>query len=256
MSVTVILNGYKRPYLKEQLEAINNQTVKVDETLLWYNNPGEGYEVDYEVMSQIPTALCNTNFGVWARFAFAFMAKSEYVCIFDDDTVPGTKWIENCVNTIKEYSGLLGTVGLVYPNPVPSDSPYCSYYEPYIRHGWVKPNAAVEQVDLVGHSWFFKKEWLSTYWREQPDPKYNICGEDMHFSYMLQKYLGLNTYVPIHDPNDIETWGSIKGAKYGGDSNSMWETNQPTIDGTSFKFAMNEYFVLQRRSGWKLINEK
>ena len=91
MSVTVILNGYKRPYLKEQLEAINNQTVKVDETLLWYNNPGEGYEVDYEVMSQVPTALCNTNFGVWARFAFAFMAKSEYICIFDDDTVPGTK---------------------------------------------------------------------------------------------------------------------------------------------------------------------
>jgi len=36
----------------------------------------------------------------------------------------------------------------------------------------------------------------------------------------------------------------------------MWETNQPTIDGTNFKFAMNEYFVMQRRSGWKLINEK
>lgn len=256
MAVTVILNGYKRPYLSEQLQAINNQTYKVDEILLWYNNPGDGYDIDYNIVSKIPTALCNTNFGVWARFAFALMAKNEYVCIFDDDTIPGIKWIENCVNTIKNSNGLLGTVGLVYPNPVPTNSEYCSYYEPYIRYGWVNPNTVVEQVDLVGHSWFFKKEWLSAYWIEQPDPKYNICGEDMHFSYSLQKYLGLNTYVPIHDPNDIETWGSVKGAKYGGDNNSMWETNQPTIDGTSFKHAMNEYFIMQRRKGWKLINEK
>lgn len=254
MSVTVILNGYKRGYLQEQLTAIENQSVKVDEILLWYNHPGEEYGIDEEIITKVPGAICNTNFGVWARFAFAFLAKSEYVCIFDDDTIPGTKWIENCLSTIQTHNGLLGTVGLLYPNP--KQPPHCSYYEPYIRYGWVNPNSKVEQVDLVGHSWFFRKEWLSTYWREQPDPKYNICGEDMHFSYMLQKYLGLNTYVPIHDPNDMETWGSTKGAKYGGDSNSMWETNQATITGMPFKHSMNEYFIQQRIQGWKLIHDK
>jgi hypothetical protein len=40
--ITVILNGYKRPEnLNEQLEALKNQTVKPDEILFWYNNPGD-----------------------------------------------------------------------------------------------------------------------------------------------------------------------------------------------------------------------
>ena len=40
--ITVILNGYKRgDNLNEQLEALKNQTVKPDEILLWYNNPGD-----------------------------------------------------------------------------------------------------------------------------------------------------------------------------------------------------------------------
>ena len=102
MSITVILNGYKRGnQLTEQLNALNNGTVKPDEILLWYNNPGDDSLINYDIMSEIPTALCNYNFGVWARFAFAFNARSEYVCIFDDDTIPGSRWLENCLETMK-----------------------------------------------------------------------------------------------------------------------------------------------------------
>ena len=36
----------------------------------------------------------------------------------------------------------------------------------------------------------------------------SIAGEDIHFSYTLQKYLGLNTYVPPHPPDDLDLWGS------------------------------------------------
>jgi hypothetical protein len=91
--------------------------------------------------------------------------------------------------------------------------------------------------------------------RELPDPKYNTCGEDMHFSYMLQKYAGIKTYVPPHPRSDMEMWGSIKGA-YGGDSASLWESNQVGVDGTPFKQLMNEYFHKQRVKGWRLVNEK
>lgn len=255
MGVTVILNGYRRgSNLDEQYEALQKQTLKPDEILLWYNNP-ETSEPNYEIGTKIPTAYCTHNFGVWARFAFALMAKNEYVCIFDDDTIPGSKWLENCMNTMKTNEGLLGTVGLFYPNPLPPNHPQCSYYEYYERWGWVNPHNEIKQVDLVGHSWFFKKEWLSDYWRELPDPKYNICGEDMHFSYILQKYRNIPTFVPPHPKDDIEMWGSIKGSQYGGDENSMWETNKPTITGAPFKQAMHDYFVEQRNKGWKLIAE-
>jgi hypothetical protein len=254
--ITVILNGYKRGnQLNEQLEALSKQTVKPNEILVWYNNPGND-NINYEIGTQVPVAYCNYNFGVWARFAYAFMAKNPYVCVFDDDTIPGTKWLENCLKTMETHEGLLGTVGLLYQNPLPPNQ--SSYYEPYKRFGWI-PGGQLDtpiQVDLVGHSWFFKKEWLSHMWREIPEPKYNTCGEDMHFSYMLQKYANIPTYVPPHPLNDKEMWGSLKGAEYGCDINSMWETNQLSIEGVPFKQLMNEYFHNQREKGWKLTNEK
>jgi len=254
--ITVILNGYKRgKQLNEQLEALEKQTVKPSEILVWYNNPGTD-DINYDIGTKVPVAYCNYNFGVWARFAYAFMAQNPYVCVFDDDTIPGSKWLENCLNTMENHEGLLGTVGLLYTNPLPPEQ--SSYYESYIRYGWIpggQSNVPI-QVDLVGHSWFFKKEWLSHMWREIPNPKYNTCGEDMHFSYMLQKYANIPTYVPPHPIDDKEMWGSLKGSEYGGDNNSMWETNQLSIQGTPFKQLMNEYFHEQRKKGWKLINEK
>lgn len=255
-TISVILNGYKRgACLDEQYDALQKSTIKPDEILLWYNHPEVG-EVNYEIIGKIPTALSNLNMGVWARFAYALNSKSKYVCIFDDDMVPGTEWLKNCLDTTKTHPGLYGAVGLLYLLPNPPQ--YSSYYEKYIRFGWV-PEGHIEspiQVDLVGHVWFFEREWLSYFWRELPDPKYNTCGEDMHFSYMLQKYAGIKTYVPPHPQKNTNMWGNVIGSKYATDSNSMWETNQPSTQGTPFKQLMNEFFVEQRKSGWKLINER
>ncbi len=88
--VTVILNGFNRPEnLSEQIDAINNQTIKPKEILLWLNN-SEGF--DKNLTDKITTVTSNKNFGVWARFAFALNANTEYICIFDDDTIPGVNW--------------------------------------------------------------------------------------------------------------------------------------------------------------------
>ena len=45
--ITVILNCYKRPeYLKEQIESIENQTIKPKEIWIWYNNPEDSEQID------------------------------------------------------------------------------------------------------------------------------------------------------------------------------------------------------------------
>jgi hypothetical protein len=44
----------------------------------------------------------------------ALLANTEYVCIFDDDTIPGKRWFENYLSTIKQYNGLLGTVDVLF----------------------------------------------------------------------------------------------------------------------------------------------
>ena len=235
----------------EQLEAVKNQTVAPKEILLWYNHPGDDELMNYDIINEIPTAFSNKNMGVWARFAYALNANSKYVCILDDDTIPGKRWLENCLNTIKTHRGLLGTVGLMYTIPPPPSSKSSSYFSHYLRFGWPHPNKKTIEVDLVGHAWFFEKEWLGSYWRDTPDTNhFKTCGEDMHFSYAIQKYLKLKTYVPPHPWNDLEMWGSIKGSELGG-KDSLWingPKNQQQL--------MHDYFRILRHNGWRLVNDR
>lgn len=211
--VAVVLNAFKRTeYLELQLDAIENQTVKPSEIYVWQNT---GSVIPEHLKSRFILAECSENLGVWARFAFALNINADYICVFDDDTVPGEKWFENCIDTIKEHDGLLGTRGLRYQSP--------KRYHPFEHYGWGNPNEETMQVDIVGHSWFFRREHLAMFWSEMP-PKdaSHIAGEDIHFSYMLQKF-GLATYVPPHPKNDKALWGSLPehGNKIGMDNNAI-----------------------------------
>jgi hypothetical protein len=233
--ITVILNGYLRPEnLNTQLNSIKNQTIQAKEIMLWQNNC-EGF--DEELTSQLTTVKSNTNLGVWARFAFALNAKTEYVCVFDDDTIPGSKWFENCLNTMKTHEGLLGTIGLIYHSP--------HNYLQHDRVGWDCPNEETTRVDIVGHCWFFKREWLTSFWRELRPEGFDYVGEDMHFSYAIQKYLGLNTYVPPHPINDREMWGSTLGWHFG--------NVKPTSALPGRMQEMNSYYNILISKGFKII---
>lgn len=245
--ITVILNSYKRPYMEEQYEAIMAQTVKPKNVWVWSNSPEEGrFRGNNAVTKTTPSVLCNTNFGVWARFAFALNADTEYVCIFDDDTIPGPRWFENCLETMKTHEGLLGTIGVIYDSEETIGVPARRYR----RVGWGTPNESVERADIVGHSWFFKREWLSAYWRELPPPGMTTVGEDMHFSYTIQKYLGLNTYVPPHPKSSPEMWGSTKGSLYGTDSSAL--SMGPKVDAWSMQ--MDSYYKYLISKGFRIIN--
>ncbi len=202
--ISVILNAYKRTeHLECQLEAVRQQTVRPEKIYVWQN--AGGVIPDY-LKSQFILAECNENLGVWSRFAYALNADTEYICVLDDDTIPGPKWFENCLKTMETHEGLLGTRGLRFL------SPKC--YHPFQSFGWDEPNDSVVQVDIVGHAWFFKREWLAAFWSELPPANASkIAGEDIHFSYAIQKRLGLSTYVPPHPSGDLDLWGSIP--KYG-----------------------------------------
>lgn len=239
--VTVILSGYKRPHtIIEQYNAIVNQTVKPDEILFWQNNSGLNTRFSNDFLANTKAVISNHNFGVWARFAFALTAKNKYVCVLDDDTIPGNRFIENCIESNKKNPGLYGTIGLIYKTS-----------ETYLgaqRVGWdgINNNETMK-VDIVGHSWFFEKELLSSFWREMPDPNDIYVGEDMHFSYMIQKYTDKFTYVPPHPIEDKSLWGSLKGFEYGGDGNATGNFAVPLMD---------EFYKKQISKGFKIINQK
>lgn len=252
-SITVVLNGFKRNNLKEQVEAIRRQTVPVNEIFYWQNT-APGFSYDEDTYCQLNSALSNYNYGVWARFAYALNARTDYVCVFDDDTIPGPKWLENCLNTYETHPGLLGGIGLRFKN-----SRYELDQAPdgrYLRYGWdnmsycMGNNPEPVEVDIVGHSWFFSRDLLSVFWRELPDnePWTMLCGEDIHFSYMLQKYTDLKTWVAPHPPNDTSMWSSLKGMQYGTDKHAIFHVNSQTGE-------MSDYLEHCVNKGFKLYKD-
>lgn len=243
MDVTVILNGYKRPQaLQEQYLAIKNQTHNKINIMMWSNFAKEAAgQYPQDIINSFTSAFCNQNLGVWARFAFALNAHTKYICIIDDDTIPGKKWIENCINTMNTNYGLLGCRGVKMIDDSYRNYPACNYES-------VTRNTQVERVDIMGHSWFFERDWLRAYWLEAPSVDLKYGGEDMHFSYVLQKYYNLFTYVPPQPENDPEMWGSINPSKYGED---MVATSRTSLGHTQAHSYWN--FILD--NGYKLAKD-
>jgi glycosyltransferase involved in cell wall biosynthesis len=242
--VTVILSGYKRPHvLKEQYQAILDQTYQNIPIMFWSNYDKDSMDkYPYDVLHNVVSTFSNVNFGVWARFAYALNAPTKYVCVIDDDTIPGKKWIENCLETMKTHRGLLGCRGVRMIGDDYTNYPGCKYES-------ICGNNNIEEVDIMGHSWFFEKIWLRAYWAEMPQTIPPFGGEDMHFSYVVQKHFNLNTYVPPQPENDKDMWGSINPSKYGEDYNATSRTQ----DGYNHA---NSYWNFILSQGYKLVKDK
>lgn len=247
MSITAVLNVYKRPHtLIEQLYAIQNQSIPPENIIIWKNYV-EGIdmpEIPENLKQNVSIIESSKNFGVWSRFICGLLVSSTYICVFDDDTIPGKDWFKNCIETMQIKCGLLGTIGLRFNDP-------CNYWDKEPRIGWDGPNQNIEQVDIVGHAWFFCQEWLHYLWECVPD--YNIMfnvGEDIGFSYILQKH-GINTYVPPHPSDNPELWGSTHRLAYlyGND-----DVATSAIVGVNDKFNVALKYYIDK--GFKLMNDK
>ena len=145
----------------------------------------------------IKTYICNYNTKFFGRFTLPLICKTNYIAMFDDDIIPGEKWLENCLNSIKIQDGIYGGSGIL----LHSDA-----YLPHTKVGWNQVNNdTITEVDLVGHAWFFKKKYAKFMWLEEPPSWDN--GEDMFFSYVAQKN-NIKTFVPPHPKNDLTLWSN------------------------------------------------
>lgn len=213
--ITVVVNSYKRPYSTlEQIQSIYHQKdVSVREVFYVQNTlPNIKYDERISTLPGITSFQMSRNMGVWSRFYAALNARTTWVCVLDDDTIPGACWLKNCIQAYETCPGLMGAIGLRFSN---------KEYHIKERIGWDNPRDTLEQVDIVGHSWFFHRDLLCYFTRELPPIDHNmIVGEDMHFSAMLQKYSSYRTWVPPQYIHNRETLGSQKGWEYGGDRNA------------------------------------
>ena len=137
--------------------------------------------------------------------------------------------------------GIQGSAGIILKNN--------QYYMDHDRCGWPTQNTTSQRVDLVGHAWFFKRDWLQYLWREKPFTWDN--GEDIQFSYLAQKYGAINTYCPPHPPQDLSLHGSTRGNELGIDSKAT-STNQ-AISHQQFFHERDLCVQNAINNGWKTV---
>ena len=111
LDVDVVLSAYKRPeVLVQQLEAVKNQSLCPRRIFLYQDAVKQGDTkviIDEKILKQFDAyEIAETNGGVWKRFEYAAKKTlSPYVCIFDDDTIPGSRWLENCHMHMEQKKG-------------------------------------------------------------------------------------------------------------------------------------------------------
>jgi len=239
--ITVILNCYRRPYnLKMQVDAIRAQSVQPKQIWLWINHHEDNEDFDPTTVGVDKVFSNDFNWKFYGRFAAALLTDTEYIAIYDDDTVPGKRWHENCLNTMKTHEGIMGSAGII----LKSDQ-----YVDHDRCGWPTQNKEVTEVDLVGHAWFFKREWLRYLWQEKPVTWDN--GEDIQFGFMAKVHGGIPTYCPPHPPEDKDLHGSILGNELGID-NKATSTNS-TVSHQQF-FTERDHCIQEgMKKGWKTV---
>jgi GT2 family glycosyltransferase len=116
--ISVILTAWQRPqHLEEQVARILAQTIPPHEIVLWYNQPPKSLGIferkqnlNFKNADKIKKIICDYNFGIIPRFTLASCLEGDYVCIFDDDTMPGEKWFENCMRYVDSEKTLCGTI--------------------------------------------------------------------------------------------------------------------------------------------------
>lgn len=219
--VTAVCTLYKRPEsLVKQINALERQSLLPKQIFLYQDGIAEYYKIQMlETLSSkfANIKIANKNTGVWERFRFAREAQTPYVCIFDDDTIPGSSWLENCHFHMMRRKGIYGTNGIVMTTE--TDYPFGGHF----HVGWNGPVSECTEVDFVGHAWFTKTRYLD-YMFEGTErfQNFKYTGEDMCLS-VKAKEKGIRTYVPPHPNSDKSLWGStpIFGDAFGNTAEAL-----------------------------------
>ncbi len=246
MTITTVLNCYRRPQnLKEQIAAIRDQDYK-SKIWIWVNRHPDNHNFDFKSLDADCVIDSSINFKYHGRFTAGLLSTDRYLAYFDDDTIPGKHWYFNCLQTLASLERrniknvILGSAGVVL---------HSKTYINHTRVGWPSQNINPIEVDLVGHAWFFPQTLLKYLWYEEPISFDN--GEDIQLSFLAQKYAGAMTVCPPHHPSLPDYWGSTKAELLGTDDVAM--SNGKVISHQQFFAERDKVIAEAIARGWKTI---
>jgi hypothetical protein len=210
--IIVILTAHRRSHsICLIADAIRHQTVAAREIWFYANDPSPTVADAIALARADRVVASSVNTYFHGRFALALTAVAEYVAIFDDDSIPGPHWFENCLATMERTPGILGTAGVRLHD---------HSYATATKHGWHEPRIETVAVDLVGHAWFLRTEWIHYLFAERATLGTN--GEDIELAARAMRMAGIPCYCPPHPPRDMSFWGSTRGDEFGNDEHASF----------------------------------
>lgn len=239
-SIGIVLTLYKRDTINIQLKALLNQSIKPKVIFIWQNES----HVDLKIHEDIKNAYKDIgieinhihsktkNFKFHGRFTVPLLMDTDYVAIFDDDTIPGSRWLENCIFHIKKFNCIIGANGRTINNQETLGE---------LGFGDGSEISSSIYVDFVGHCWFFKREWSHFMWSFQPSTFEN--GEDIHFAASAYIKGGIRCMVPVQPNIDKTIWGDTN-VSLGWDEHATWK--KP--DHGSTRLNVKKYWL---EKGWQ-----
>lgn len=152
-NLAVILSSHMRPQMTEQqLLKLRQQTIHA-KRIVFLVSPG--LSANEALLSSQETVRTSFPFTPWRRFYEAAMQDAEWVAILDDDTIPGSRWLEAALDYLKDNTNdvvaargvkLDDSLGehMVGPGQEPQEITEVDYGE----NGWVLSRQKL--VDLLG----------------------------------------------------------------------------------------------------------
>lgn len=242
INISVILTVYKRNNLSKQLKAISEQSIKPKNITIYQNEnfvDVEDFISKYNLDIPVNHIKSKDNLKFHARFCISLLEKNEFICIFDDDTIPGKNWLLNCYETYKKYNCIVGANGRIIKKD------YKDYnIQRLINVGDGKEVPGDTLVDFVGHSWFFKKDWVRNMWSEDPFTWDN--GEDIHFAALNKLRNNIPCYVPRMSLEDKSRWGDLE-TYLGDDLHATFKKQDHNI----LRSSLIKHYI---ENGWSVIN--
>ncbi|MGJ8522724.1 hypothetical protein R84981_001415 [Carnimonas sp. R-84981] len=212
---SAVITMWKRTdYLEEQLEALFNQTIPPDQIIILQN--GNHFVVAPELVTKYGLQIIRSDVNsLYTRWIVGYLCDSEYICVLDDDVIPGRHWIELCINTSKEGNALVGPSGrkAALDN---KDRAWDSVEN-------LGKDEALE-CDWVCNAYFFKKEWIKYI---VGCARYNNTQktfDDIQLATTLKQNGGIKAMVPPQRSRDGE-WSGHTKRQYGHDEHALWKRN-------------------------------
>jgi FkbM family methyltransferase len=198
--ITILVNCFNRPeYLQTQIDSLLSQSIVPEKIIVLSTKPYKDFSIPR--IDGVDYIIVENDQGLNTRFAAGLVAKTRYLCILDDDIIPGCKWIETCLNIIKKENSIICGYGIRYTEKL-NDASGKKFGDHGVR------SEKIEYVDMAGHSWFMKREWLKYFWMEEPFDW--EVSDDIHLSYTMKKYGNIKLLVSPYPENDKDVWGNIK----------------------------------------------